>query len=78
MEMVGIIVGGEGVGLAMKREGPFGDSVAVTANRGAKIGMASFIRLQILEAKSDILKLPVSIGDVHLGEKGAIGADFGD
>lgn len=64
VKVVGGVVGGEGVFLAVQRELAFGDPVAVTANRAVEIHRAGFETCDIGARQQDVAVLSLSIGDL--------------
>lgn len=77
MEVIGDVVGGEGVGFAIERELAFGDPVGVAADGGTEVGVAGEVWVEVIEAQGDIAEAAVAVGDHHFGEEGAVGDDLG-
>jgi len=62
--MVGIVVGGHRVGLAVESELALGDPVGDPSDGGAEIRRSVEVLLQVVEAKDDVGHLPIAVGRV--------------
>lgn len=64
VEMVGFVVGGEGVFLAIEGEFSFGDAVRVAAGDAAEVGAFFAVFVESIEAEDDVGQLAVFVGDL--------------
>jgi len=76
--MVGVIVGGQGVSLAIEFEGSTGDAVGVTACGGTEVGVPCQIGFELIKTERDVGKLSVFVGHMHFRQQGTVGGDLGN
>ncbi len=77
MQGVRAVVGRQGVLLAVEGELALGDAVGDAADGAAEVRVVAEIAFQVVEAEDDVGQLAVLVGDVQLGEGGAVGDDLG-
>ena len=75
MKRVGIIIGGQLVGMAIQLETPAGDTVAVTADHRAKIRAILDIGIQVVVAQDNITQLTIFVGDLQGNHNAAVSHD---
>src|SRR6185503_506313 len=70
VEVVGAVVGGEGILLPLEPELPLGDAIRHPAHHAAEVGGVLEPVLELLEAQHDIGGLPVPVRDLELADDG--------
>jgi hypothetical protein len=76
MQMVFVIVGGQGVGLAVELEFASGNAVAITADEGAEIRRFFLVLLQVGQAYHYARLIAVFIGRNPTGYNTAVIGDL--
>ena len=73
VEVVGAVVGGQGIGLAVQRELALGDAVGVAAGDGPEEGMSGKVVLERIQRQGDVGQVALPIGRLDRGEDRAVG-----
>ncbi len=71
VQVIGAVVGGEVVALAVEAELACRDAVAVSADERAEVGRRADVRLGILVVKIDVGEFAIAIGHVDRGDDAA-------
>ena len=77
MQMIGIVVDGQGVFLPVENELALGDAVGHPTGCHAKVRVAVEIAFKVIVAQHDVAQCAVFVRHMHLGEHRPVGDDSG-